>query len=859
MAKSNTFRSTGPRPTSTPEAYSSVYKRSRPKMPLTGPAGQPPQIYEEGLGYAASGKMILEAARAKQARQQRNRLTAMARRRKENEKAIGHREGLLGEAVTSANGDYDSWLAASKSAPTLPAGPTTAAPSPAVPAKRGRGKNGKAKRRARSSPGRRRGTAKAETNSKGRGENADAKADANVGVGAADQSELGLDEGALEREIEAAIAREIQREKGITEDQVAEFVATVIANERMQGGGEAAQAGEAGASASANATGAVTYLYGMPVPDRRAAPGMKYESDAAPSLTIEHRLPTDYPTATAPTPTAVPLTLEIEDHKESLDDDWVMVERAGPETEASTSGVLKLVGQVPIIATSKTLLYGPAFEEHEELRSPKLVRMRQPPPKDHALLVRVAANVLHELWRNQICDDHGTDEEPEPAQWKKAMMSETEFNEWFEPALHDELVRDLSGKTDTYDQIEININCDFDLLPPSWQRDKLETTGACFEEMYRTGLYRESSVNEMVQAKAVHDQWMRRNQNAVAWVPELFVPFEELEAINPAEQFKKVRVVRACRLVRSMYEDIIEEELDNEFFAEEAAKASDQKAEVEVEVEGELFEGGFEGEFGDEVEAVGVRGDGGRRAEGWGEPVVDATPVKEYMDSFIRYEGLVGSAVKRRAAALQAETSHAQDAAAPAPSGYEDADDEVDEDDDLPPPPPAMPSLMKETSWTGGQAIKLNAPPKSPNAGTLSAGANGVQIKSVPPKVESVANASTEGIATLKWVGSPMPKVKEEKPDATATATATATTNDSAESLGLGKLGGKFTATYDARDDLKLSNEEFIKQAIKAKFGMDVEGMSTSQIQKTFGQRLGADMHGVGEGGSGDGSPNPQV
>lgn len=247
---------------------------------------------------------------------------------------------------------------------------------------------------------------------------------------------------------------------------------------------------------------------------------------------------------------------------------------------------------------------------------------------------------------------------------------------------------------DTYDQIEININCDFDLLPRRWQVDKLDTARACFEEMYRTGVYRESSVNEMVQAKAVHEEWMRRNQSAITWAPELFVPFEELEQTNPPEQFKKVRVVRACRLVRSMYEDIIEEELDLEFFAEEAAREEGEgESEGEVEVEGELFEGAFEGEFGDEVEAVGLRGGGGGRVA-WGEEGADVAPEKEYLDSFIKYEGVVGSVVKRRAAAVQAETSLEQDekdgeAAVTGTGG------EGDEDDDLPPLPPSMPSLMK--------------------------------------------------------------------------------------------------------------------------------------------------------------------
>ena len=214
--------------------------------------------------------------------------------------------------------------------------------------------------------------------------------------------------------------------------------------------------------------------------------------------------------------------------------------------------------------------------------------------------------------------------------------------------------------------------------------------------MYRTGVYRESSVNEMVQAKSVHEEWMRRNQSAITWAPELFVPFEELEETNPAEQFKKVRVVRACRLVRSMYEDIIEEELDLEFFAEEAAR---DESEGEVEVEGELFEGAFEGEFGDEVEAVGIRGGGGR-VEAWGEVGADGAPENEYLDSFIRYEGVVGSAVKRRAADVQAEVSIEQDddeveVAATGAEGEGESEVQGNEDDDLPPLPPSMPSLMK--------------------------------------------------------------------------------------------------------------------------------------------------------------------
>ena len=91
--------------------------------------------------------------------------------------------------------------------------------------------------------------------------------------------------------------------------------------------------------------------------------------------------------------------------------------------------MLKLVGLVPQIATSKTLLYGPAFaDQEEEMRSPKLVRLRQPPPKDHHLLIRVAANVLHELWRNQVCEDYGTDEDPEPAQVSESQAGAS--SEW---------------------------------------------------------------------------------------------------------------------------------------------------------------------------------------------------------------------------------------------------------------------------------------------------------------------------------------------------------------------------------------------------------------------------------------------
>ena len=423
MAKSSKFRGTGPRPSSTPTAYSSVYKRSRPKMPLSGPTNQPPQLYEDGLGYAASGKMIVEAAREKKSRQQRDRLTAMARRRKQNEKAIGYREGLFG-APTNVGSGVDERLTGSKSMPTLPTDPPT--PSTSAAPKRGRGKSRRAKGGARSSLTRRRESAKAEA--KGYDDvvvDADADPDAGFDVGGGLEADelagMGLEDGTLEREIEAAIARELQREKGITDEQVAEFVATVVSAHAVE------------ADADAKAT-------------ERFAPEIKYESDAVPSLTLEHRLPTDFSTAHS-TEVGAALTLEIEEKKGGFEEDWTMVERDGPGTEASTSGVLKLVGQVPIIATSKTLLYGPAFEEHEELRSPKLVRMRKPPAKDHELLVRVAANVLSELWRNQICDDYGTDDDPEPAQWKKALLTEAEFNEWFEPALHDELVRDLSGKT----------------------------------------------------------------------------------------------------------------------------------------------------------------------------------------------------------------------------------------------------------------------------------------------------------------------------------------------------------------------------------------------------------------------------
>ena len=50
---------------------------------------------------------------------------------------------------------------------------------------------------------------------------------------------------------------------------------------------------------------------------------------------------------------------------------------------------------------------------------------------------------------------------------------------------------------------------------------------------------------------------MRRNRDAIImFAPELFCPFQDLEH-NPSELFKKVVVVRACRLVRAMYEEIV--------------------------------------------------------------------------------------------------------------------------------------------------------------------------------------------------------------------------------------------------------------------------------------------------------------
>ena len=61
-------------------------------------------IVEEGLAYDAAGKLLVEAAREKRARVQRNRLTAMARRRKEAEQAVGYKEGLFGQVGVSSGG-----------------------------------------------------------------------------------------------------------------------------------------------------------------------------------------------------------------------------------------------------------------------------------------------------------------------------------------------------------------------------------------------------------------------------------------------------------------------------------------------------------------------------------------------------------------------------------------------------------------------------------------------------------------------------------------------------------------------------------------------------------------------------------
>ena len=103
-----------------------------------------------------------------------------------------------------------------------------------------------------------------------------------------------------------------------------------------------------------------------------------------------------------------------------------------------------------------------------------------------------------------------------------------------------------------------------------------------------------------------------------------------------------------------------------------------------------------------------------------------------------------------------------------------------------------------------------------------------------------IADPSTEVITKLKWVGSPTPKARDQPAEPGATVTTTTTTMTTAAAAGLagtGKVGGSFTVSYDDGEEPEMSREDFIKQTIKEKFGVDVSGMSDQQIQATLSQK----------------------
>eukprot|EP00619_Florenciella_sp_RCC1007_P004757 CAMPEP_0205919710 /NCGR_PEP_ID=MMETSP1325-20131115/10614_1 /ASSEMBLY_ACC=CAM_ASM_000708 /TAXON_ID=236786 /ORGANISM="Florenciella sp., Strain RCC1007" /LENGTH=75 /DNA_ID=CAMNT_0053287345 /DNA_START=1 /DNA_END=224 /DNA_ORIENTATION=+ len=49
---------------------------------------------------------------------------------------------------------------------------------------------------------------------------------------------------------------------------------------------------------------------------------------------------------------------------------------------------------------------------------------------------------------------------------------------------------------------EVNINTDFHLLPPAWQRENYLTAAACFDQMYASGRYFENQTLDDVEVHA---------------------------------------------------------------------------------------------------------------------------------------------------------------------------------------------------------------------------------------------------------------------------------------------------------------------------------------------------------------------